>query len=236
MSPFAAGPALEELALQRLHPIHAPVPPASRGRRGGRFGRLLLRVLAFAALAAATLLGAAETGAADITSGDRLVDLYLYNFLLFVDWPEESFSNRHAIAIGLLDNGTDPGQGLLESIEGKQIRGRTLEIHRVERIKDVDLGWQVLFVRDVPKAAAHQALARIKNEPCLTVSGNPAFVELGGMVALLHPYTGPEAGRSTARFRINLDAVLEAGLKIRSRLLRLSEITGDIPNGTTSNP
>lgn len=164
------------------------------------------------------------------------MDLYLYNFLLFVDWPEDSFSNRHAIAIGLLDRGTDRGGDLLTSIQGKEIRGRTLEIHRVHRIGDVDPGWQVLFVRDVPQTAVYRALARIKSNPCLTVSSEQGFAELGGMVTFLRPEPRPDDARPAARFRINLDAVLEAGLKIRSRLLRLSEIAGDIPDGTTRKP
>ena len=194
--------------------------------------------LAVAAVAAVLLLGAPKEAPSAETPSNELVGLYLYNFLLFVDWPGEVHRERPTLEIGILDPTGEGDPHPLGGIEGKRIRDKTLVIRRVLRIADLDPDWQVLFVEGAPDEVVLEALARLGGSPCLTVSDIPGFAGLGGMVELLSPRgiassPDPGAGADPApRFRINLDAVLQAKLKIRSRLLRLSEITGDIPHGT----
>jgi hypothetical protein len=172
------------------------------------------------------------------TTSNELVGLYLYNFLLFVDWPGEIHRERHTLEIGILDPTGEGDRHPLAGIEGKRIRGKTLVIRRILRIADLDPDWQVLLVAGGSSDVVLEALARLDGSPCLTVSDIPGFAGLGGMVELLSPRriasspASTEAAGPAPRFRINLDAVLDAGLKIRSRLLRLSEITGGIPHGT----
>ncbi len=194
--------------------------------------------LAVAAVAAVLLLGAPKEAPSAETPSSELVGLYLYNFLLFVDWPGEVHRERPTLEIGILDPAGEGDPHPLGEIEGKQIRDKTLVIRRVLRIADLDPDWQVLFVEGAPSDMVIEALARLGGSPCLTVSDIPGFAGLGGMVEFLSPREvasspAPGAGADPApRFRINLDAVLRARLEIRSRLLRLSEITGDIPHGT----
>lgn len=175
---------------------------------------------------------------AETPPAGRLMGLYLYNFLLFVDWPEDRFQDRHNMVIRLFGKWNE--NEFLAGIEGKEIRGRTIVIEHAKGIDEIETGCDVLFILNAEKAVASDLLARLRDTPCLTMSDMPGFARLGGMVEFLSippsnlPRQGTEAAQPAARFRINLKAVQDAGIKIRSRLLRLSEIVGGIPNGTPS--
>ena len=176
----------------------------------------------------------AATTVEDLTPQERIIGLYLYNILLFVDWPESAFQNRHEFKIGVfLPSGEKP---VLESLLGRTLKGKPLTIERIHQIQDLTTDYHALFVRDCDDAAIAEILAKLHGVPCLTVSTMPGFARQGGMVAFVHlreqePAVRTEKNlRSTKRFRINLNAVLSAGLKIRSRLLRISEIVGGMPD------
>lgn len=200
--------------------------------------RLAARRALFSFLLATVILVGARSGRAgnEPAPQDKILGLYLYNFLLFVDWPEGSFRNRYALEIGLLSE-TQGGADFFAGIAGRQLRERTLMIQRIRRAKEVDRGWQVLFIQEASPSTVRDILGKVDSAPCLTVSNVPGFTDLGGMVEFLPIRTLPPVGsrdlstRPAPRFRINLEAVLRAELKIRSRLLRLSEITGADPNG-----
>jgi hypothetical protein len=163
-----------------------------------------------------------------------VMDLYLYNFLLFVDWPGHDFDARHHMEICVL--GGESEEGLLSGIEGRKIRNKTIVIRRVEELDELEAGCDVLFIRDPGLPATGGLPAVSGRRPCLTMSDVPGFARLGGMVEFLATPPPDRAGpcgagtEQAARFRINLGAVVAAGLNIRSRLLRLSEIVGGVPH------
>jgi len=193
-------------------------------------------------LAAAVLLVAGFPGAAHTDprnpapSDDRLISLYVYNFLLFVDWPPSVSKDGHTIKIVVLGRGAQ--SNFLDHLKGKNIRRNKLVIDHVDDLDQLDAGCHVLFVREGGMRGAPAALEKLRGQPCLTMSDVPKFTDIGGMVAFMN--TAGEDGEPSEdglkpvskRFRIRLAAVHEAGLKIRSRLLRLSEIVGHVPRGT----
>ena len=213
------------------------VPASERGPgRGVRLAAL------YAVLCVAVFLSASLTAPAQGAEnrGKGLLGLYLYNFLLFVDWPAETFTDADTITIGVL--GSADGPPLFTRLHGKRIKGKELVIRNVSRITDLERNWHVVFVRDENPLRATRAIERLKSSHCLTISDMPGFTELGGMVEFAYPSpewpSQPEGkeGVSTKRFRIQLDVVMDAGLRIRSRLLRLSDVLRNIPNATTSVP
>ncbi len=179
------------------------------------------------------------TVSAETPRTDCLTGLYLYNFLLFVDWPVDEYQDRHKMVICLLSK--ERKSEFLAGIEGKQLRGKEIVIKHARKMDEIEAGCHVLLVRDAEKTVAFDLLAQLRNKPCLTMGDMPGFAELGGMVELLCPspcdsaLPGGTFTQPAARFRINLDAVLSAGFKIRSRILRLSEIVGGIPHGTPTD-
>jgi hypothetical protein len=212
----------------------APTDPPEHERHPGRgVGRAAPCAVLCLAIFFATLFTAPAYGGENHEEG--LLGLYLYNFLLFVDWPAEAFTDGDTITIGVLGNADGPP--LFTRLHGKSIKGKELVIRNVSRVNDLERDWHVIFVRDGNPSRAAQAVDRLKNSHCLTISDIAGFTELGGMVEFTYPSrAGIKQGIPAKRFRIQLDVVLDAGLRIRSRLLRLSDVLGKIPNATTSAP
>ena len=150
----------------------------------------------------------------------KITALYLYNFLLFVDWPENAPSDT----IKLATYGAPQVYEALRPMSGKTIKGKKLVVFSLTRPEALDDGCQVLFVGDTEPQAVRELLKEVNGKPVLTVSGMAGFVRLGGMVVFNDPGDLRKDGKEQKRFIINLLAVRKSRLKIRSRLLRMSDI------------
>jgi len=144
---------------------------------------------------------------------------FLYNFAKFVEWPAEAFADTSApIILGVL--GQDPfGVVLEQTIQGKTVRGRTLVIRRFERIQDVEV-CHVLFVSSSEEKHLARILEGLKGSGVLTVSEMEQFARNGGIIQFIMQ-------ENKVRFEINVDAAERAGLKISSKLLKLSRVVTD---------
>src|SRR5690348_7746319 len=75
---------------------------------------------------------------AQTASGEyKLKAVFLFNFVQFVEWPAEAYSDeRSPTIIGIL--GADPfGQTLEETVQGEVIRGRKIEVRRYKTVKEI---------------------------------------------------------------------------------------------------
>lgn len=160
----------------------------------------------------------------------RLKALYIYNLALFTEWPSEFFLNKKNITIGIL--GKDPFGDSFSLIEGRELRGREVVIRRFENVEDLEV-CHILFISSSEKDRMSEIVENIKDWRVLTVSDMPNFARLGGIVGLVMDNDGEALNKSIIkrrkRFEINLDAAEQAGLKIRSRFLRLADIIWSRP-------
>lgn len=158
----------------------------------------------------------------------RVIGLYLYNFLLFVDWPNEVLHVNDKITIAVI--GTDHLADAFRAIQGKTIKGRKIVIREFKSIKDLNTPCQVLFISSSEKKQAPEIVQNLRDAPVLTVSDMEGFAHIGGMVSFSKILQLGKSGYSSVpieknkRFQINLTAVRRAGLKIRARLLRIADI------------
>lgn len=151
--------------------------------------------------------------------------LYLYNFLLFVDWPKTVHSDSHTMKV--LIYGDPQLYEALKPMSGKMIRGRQLMIEASKRGADPGPSCHVLFVGHKEEAAAKGLLEKVSGRPVLTISDMEGFVRQGGMVVFRKHSGAQKKGKPEKRFLINLPVVLDVNLKIRSRLLRISHVVTD---------
>jgi hypothetical protein len=143
---------------------------------------------------------------------------YLFNFLKFVEYPNESFMDPLApIVIGVI--GDDPfGNALPQVVIGKTVQGRDLVI-RVYRSGEDLRGAHILFISASERKRLPMILSSLRGSSVLTVADTEGFLEAGGMVQFLN-----ENGR--VRFAINVDATGRAKLKMSSKLLSLAKVVG----------
>ena len=155
--------------------------------------------------------------------GKEIMALYLYNFILFVDWPGSECGLRNTINVSIY------GDSLLfkalTPMAGNLLQGKKLKVTTLDTLKDLDQPCQVLFVSVSKQSDVPDILKKTNSRCILTLSDMKGFTQKGGMVYFENPAC--ESSRKGKKFEINLSAVKRSFLKIRSRLLRISHIVYD---------
>lgn len=196
---------------------------ASPNRKGIVLWRLVITMLAVVVLASTILTSktAEVYGAAEKqrkATEYQIKAVYLYNFLLFVQWPKNNNDTGQpdkTITIGIL--GDDPFADSFAQVEGKLI-GSKKKILVIERLgpynKDTDLSnCQLLFIDDSEKKNFKPLLRTLSGRPVLTVADTKGFLEAGGIINLVEL-------RKKIRWEINQTPAKLARLRLNSQLLR----------------
>lgn len=139
---------------------------------------------------------------------------FLYNFAVLTEWPTNAFKTAETpLTIGVL--GKDPfGRVLEETVKGKKIHGRKIEIERIDESDDID-ACHLLFISSSAEANVEKIISALVKRPILTVSDIDRFNYRGGMIWM-------KKEKDEIKFIIRLAVVREAGLKLSSKLLALS--------------
>ena len=178
-----------------------------------RAGGVTLIALTFLLLAAPIRIQAQS----DLTEY-QVKSAYLFNFLKFVEFPNESFADPLApLVIGVV--GEDPfGSALSQVVIGKTVQGRDLVIHVYRADEDLR-GAHILFINASERKRFPMILSSLRGASVLTVSDAAGFLDAGGMIQFLNE-------NQRVRFAINTDATARAHLKMSSKLLSLARPVG----------
>jgi hypothetical protein len=157
---------------------------------------------------------------------------FLYNFLQFVDWPEEKLADSNEpIIIGIIGN--DPFGNAFEPVKNKKVKGRNVVIKRFNSLEELKKSAEknkpesgqetdtltkchLLFICSSEQKNLKEIIDVVKDKSILTVGEVEGFLENGGII-----YWFVEDKK--IRFEINTAAAERAKLKIRSNLLRLAK-------------
>lgn len=177
------------------------------------------RLAGLAALALAIYLAVGERA----VSGEQATEYqvkaaYLFNFLKFVEWPEEPGSDpRGKWVIGF--TGESPiGDELARLAEGKNVLGRDLQIKKLQPA-DNPRACHILFIGESEKKRLPSILATLRGASVLTVADMNSFIESGGMIQFV-------VQDARVRMSINVGATARAHLKVSSKLLSLANVVG----------
>jgi hypothetical protein len=153
--------------------------------------------------------------AQETPSDYRVKAAYVLNFLSFIQWPEDAFSDTKApVVIGIV--GEDPfGNQLPQAILGKTVQGHNLVIRRYKAGEDLR-GSHILFISASEKKRLSQILAGLRGSSVLTIAEMDRFLEAGGAIQFTFE-------NSQIRFAINADAAGRARLKVSSKLLSVAQ-------------
>lgn len=166
-------------------------------------------------LALAAILAVPPAAGAQSASEYQTKAAFLYSFAKFVEWPLGAFSGPEApLVIGIV--GKDPfGRDIDDVVRGRKAGGRNVEVRRLDAGNARDC--HILFVSASERKHFGQILGTLKPATILTVSDVEDFAASGGMIGLLE-----DGGH--IRLEINVDATLQASLKVSSKLIGTATI------------
>lgn len=161
---------------------------------------------------------------------------YLYNFLLFTQWPDpnEKKSDKknlsaadekeEVMTIGII--GDDPFGEHFDDVEGQIIKSKDKKLV-IKRFgpyrKNLELGkCQLLFICSPQKRKLDDILYQIRYDPILTVGESRGFLEEGGMINLVKV-------KNKIRWEINLAAAKDCNIQLSAQLLRNAVRVLEIP-------
>lgn len=138
---------------------------------------------------------------------------FVYNFMKFITWPEESLNGPDdKFIVAVIGEGriNEP----LAKIHGKLIDG--YEIRFIQFNNEEDLMFShVLFINSSDDYTIAQVVAKTRDKPTLTIAHSNGFLKIGGMINFV-------IDEESVRFEMNNEAAKRSGLKISAKLLRLA--------------
>ena len=168
---------------------------------------------------------------------------FLYNFIKFVDWPEEKVAeSNEPVIIGIV--GKDPFGNAFAPVKDKEDKGRKVLIKRFKPIEELKKSGErdksllereidslrkchLLFICSSEEKSIKEIINLVKDHSVLTIGDMQGFLESGGIINFIME-------EKKIRFEINMTAAKRAKLKIRSQLLLLAKrVVGD--DGGKSN-
>ncbi len=186
---------------------------AAQHSLGGRTLRLEILIVRRAILSSITLLVlAARPCLLQAEEPEyRVKAEFLFNFLKFVEWPPAAGDSPWVI--GVL--GQDPfGEILDETVRGKIVNGRTVDVRRYSRLADVK-DCNILFIGHAEfERMGVPAQALLIQKGLLTVGESPGFLKAGGMINFY-------VEENRVHFEIRPSVARAARLRMSSQLLRL---------------
>lgn len=162
-----------------------------------------------AVLTGTALFALAGGARADALPEYRLKTAFIYNFMVYTEWPAET-----GPALNLCIVGADPFGKEIDGLQGKVAAGRSLAVHR-KAAGDPLKACQAVFIAGAGPGLIAQVLEGLRGQPVLTIADTPGATQRG--VAL-----NMNLNQQKITFQVNLLAARAAGLTLSSKLLRLA--------------
>ena len=151
---------------------------------------------------------------------------YLFNFLKFVEWPEDMPADLQSHwVIGIVGN-QQLDDELTQVVSGKIVQGHLIQVKAFKPTEDLR-GVHILFIGTSEKKQLPPILASLRGSSVLTVADMDNFVESGGMIQLVM-----EDNR--VRLAIDVGATVRARLKVSSKLLALARVVTGAERGANN--
>lgn len=135
---------------------------------------------------------------------------YLYNFLQFVEWPSDAFTNNTILVCVF---GMDNFGSALRPIAGEVVRGRVVTVRYLLDVKGIE-NCHMVFVSASESDRDSQIAQYLIGRPVLIVGESSGFLERGGIINLIRV-------DDKIRFEINQQTAKRNRLKISAQLMKL---------------
>ena len=141
---------------------------------------------------------------------------YLFNFLKFVEWPDDPAAGPPGKwVIGFVGD-TPIGDELPRLAEGKNVLGRDLLVKKFQATDNLR-GCNILYISASEKKHLPSILAELRGSSVLTVADMDNFIGGGGMIQFV-------VEDARVRVAIDVGSTSRAHLKVSSKLLALARV------------
>lgn len=144
-------------------------------------------------------------------SVEEIKAVYLFKFIRFVKWPEDSLNGTYQVCV----LGNSPIIEQLKSVDGYEVNGRMVHVKHFNDVDEVNF-CHILFVSSEQSSKLPRVLKKLNYPPVLTVGETEEFLDKGGIVEFF-------TVGNYVRFKINQRAAENTGLVISSQLLYLTK-------------
>lgn len=153
---------------------------------------------------------------------DQVKAAFVLNIARFVSWPPESLHQQDNHLLLCLYRGNPLG-GAVNSISGKMVSGRMLQIESIQSLAE-SAACNILLIGEAALQKFDAEAQKEPNRPVLTIADltdrEPRMPQRNVLVTLVR--NGSRIG-----FEINLGKSRQSGLRMSSQLLKLAKIVGD---------
>jgi len=140
---------------------------------------------------------------------------YIFNFMKFVEWPQEQSGALNQINICAYSS--DPMLPLFKKLESKQVRNLKIVTQVYDSVADINR-CQLIYLDVISADKRAEILEATENKPILTIGHEGRYNDDDEIITFF-----PENDR--LRFDINYRQAQQRGLQISSRLLRLARVS-----------
>jgi hypothetical protein len=183
-----------------------------RARSAGLCSWSLAMILAL--LVSASLVAPPEGHAQNSFPEYQIKAAYLFNFLKFVEWPDDPSTDLHVPwVIGIVGEARI-GVKLTELAARESIQGHELRVRLFQPSEDLRV-CHILFIGASENKRLPSILMALDGTSVLTVADMKNFTESGGMIQLMMK-------DDEMRFVVDLRATSRARLKVSSKLLAIA--------------
>jgi hypothetical protein len=156
-----------------------------------------------------TLGFSAAHAAEDAFAEYQLKAAYIYNFVTFTEWPGAT-----GATLTLCIYGPDPFGADIDSLQGKSVGDRALEVLRVSSVEQL-ASCQIVFLSREVLSNLPRIMDVLQGNTVLTIADSPGAARSG--VAL-----NMTTAQERVTFEVNLRAAQQHGINLSFRLLRLA--------------
>ncbi len=157
---------------------------------------------------------------------------FLFNFLLFTEWPAHDSLDEGPFIIGVV--GSNPFEHAAPTLEQRQAGGRSIRFVHYERIADLE-PTHILFVTTAVDSLLSDIHSALDDVPVVLVGESGDFTARGGVIRFFDEATKSARTEMALRVEINRLSAEARQIRFRSQLLRLAHVV-DYPMPAAEPP
>ena len=140
---------------------------------------------------------------------------FIYNFLLFTEWPHVNSSIEQDIFLNLCIVGKGAYGTALDALNNQKIGSKIIKLKSLSDSSNISSICHAIIFSSFSNDKAITVLKRISDSSVLTIGETDGFLEIGGQIQFV-------IINDSIKFEINQKAVETVGLTISSKVLRLA--------------